>query len=94
MNFKKVLLISVSVIAFVIANVFSSDIDLKERTGLFVVFLLGLHFVYGYVFNIEIHMTGYTVPIGDKLVLRIALFIVGIGIMTGTILYLSAALLV
>ena len=88
MSVKKVLLVVVCVLIFATASIVSTTgVALKEQLGSLVVFLLGLHFVYGYLFNTEIHMSGYTVRVGERPALRLGLLMAGLGIMLGTIVY-------
>jgi len=86
---KKISLVVVCVLIFAIASIVSTtEVATKEQLGSFVVFLAGLHFVYGYLFNTEIHMTGYTVPVGERPVLRLGLLIAGLGVMFGTVMFI------
>ena len=86
MNLKKILLVVLSLTVFVVVSIFSTvELTLKEKWGLPLVFLLGLHFIYGCLFNTEIHASVYTVPIGERPILRFGLFIVGLVIMVATL---------
>lgn len=88
MRVKKILFVVVCVLIFAIANIVSTTkVALKEQLGLFVAFMLGLHFVYGYLFNTEIHMSGYTVRVGERLTLRLGLLVAGLGVMLATVVY-------
>ena len=88
MNVKKVSLVAVCILIFATASIASTaDIAIKEQLGLLVVFLSGLHLVYGYLFSTEIHMSGYTVPVDERPLLRLGLLIAGLGVMLGTIMY-------
>ena len=85
---KKVLLVVVCVLIFATANIVSTtEIAIKEQLGLLIVYLLGLHFVYGYLFKTEIHMTGYTVRVGERPALRLGLLVAGLGVMLGAVVY-------
>lgn len=89
MNAKKIFLIVAFILIFAAAIVASTNnFSIKEQFGLLVVFLLGLHFVYGYLFNTEIHMAGYTVRVGERPILRLGLLVAGIGAMLGAVMYI------
>jgi len=89
LDLKKTSLVAVCILIFATVSIVSTtEMAIKEKLGLFVVFLLGLHFVYGYLFNTEIHMNGYTVPVGERPVLRLGLLIAGLGVMFGAMMFI------
>ena len=89
MDIKKPIMV-LGALLFFVGSIVGSEVDINtiELIELLVVFLLGLHFVYGYIFGTEIHLTGYTVPAEERPILRVFIFITGIGIMLGTITYI------
>lgn len=84
----KIIFVAICLCIFVYISIISPcKISYAELLGTLGVFSLGLHFVYGVIFNTEIHMSGYSVPIGKRPMLRFILFILGTGIMFGILFY-------
>jgi hypothetical protein len=80
-TYTKIGFLSIGILFFVAISAFNQPTSLKELFLTFIVFLYGLYCVYGVLFNTEIHMSGYTVPKGQRPILRVMLFCGGIIIM-------------
>jgi hypothetical protein len=90
MNAKKIAMVAGCTILLTSALIASpTEVSLKEKLGIAAVFFLGLHFVYGVIFDTDIHMTGYTVAAGESRALRIGLLIAGLVVMLGAVLYVG-----
>jgi hypothetical protein len=90
MNAKKIATVAGGTILLIVAFIASPpEVSLKEQLGLAAVFLLGLHFVYGVIFDTDMHMAGYTVAAGESRTLRVGLLIAGLGVLLGVLLYLG-----
>jgi len=88
MNAKKIATVAGCTILLIAALIASpTEVSLKEKLGIACVFFLGLHFVYGVIFDTDIHMTGYTVAAGESRSLRIGLLAVGLVVMLGAVMY-------
>ncbi|RLA47967.1 MAG: hypothetical protein DRQ97_05125 [Gammaproteobacteria bacterium] len=90
MNVKKIATVAGCTILLIVAfSALPPEISLNEKLGIAAVFFLGLHFVYGFLFDADIHMAGYTVPAGESCTLRIGLLIAGLVVMLGAVLYVG-----
>ncbi len=90
MNAKKIATVAGGTILLIVVSIASPpEVSLKEKLGLAAVFFFGLHFVYGVIFDTDIHMAGYTVAAGESRTLRVGLLIAGLGVMLGVLLYLG-----
>ena len=76
MNLKLVTTIAFALLVIVVNNL-APTATWVERLTAIAVSLSGFHMVYGYLFNTQIHMTGYTVPVGERPILRILLGFIG-----------------
>ena len=55
--------------------------NLESYKGAIVAFMLfgfGLHFCYGYIFGVDIHIGAYTIPPNERPKLRMAVFALGV----------------
>jgi DMSO/TMAO reductase YedYZ heme-binding membrane subunit len=90
MNAKKIATVAACAILLIEALMASPpEVPLKEKLGIAAAFFLGLHFVYGVLFDTAIHMPGYTVAAGESRTLRIGLLIAGLVVMLGAVLYVG-----
>jgi len=85
MNSSRHALIGLFILLMVLANVLAADATLGERALTVVVASMGFHFFYGFLFDADIHMTGYTVPKGERPLLRFMLGVTGLGIVIGVV---------
>jgi hypothetical protein len=74
-------------LVYIIAAVFFIDVGSDEKLiGSLVVYQLGLHYVYTYVFNLTIYAPGWIFMPNKNPVSRFGMFICGAGIMLAVLL--------
>ena len=86
MNRLKIILLSIFSAVFAVAVLIFGGLTILEYAALSFVYALGIHLVYASMFNTEIHMTGYTIPINQRKILRFFILASGVVIMVGVII--------
>jgi len=74
---KIIFFIGVAII-LIITNIYVAEASIKDRVYTIAAFLLGVNFIYGYVFSSDIVMTGYTIKNEERPVLRLMMFLLGL----------------
>jgi hypothetical protein len=83
---NKILLIVLAIFFYILASILWLDIPSTESFfTLFSGYVLGLHFVYGYLFNSDIHTVGWNYKAGETPIIRKGLFFIGLIIMTSVL---------
>lgn len=80
---KNILLV-VLILPFILALVFKAEIPIADKFGVLVGYLVSIHWVYSFVFNVDMHLSFKTAKPGDDVIRIIGC---GLGLVIGLSLW-------